>query len=205
MTQNVKVKLSNITNLSDARFAAAAGIEFMGFCFDPKSINYIPPVKAKEIMDWTSGCFVIAEFGHQNIKEVTDIVEMLNIDIVELNNDLLPADLIEINKPIIKKIDTSLISLIELNNIFLAFENNVDAFHLYASNAVTLSTDELKQICVNHKIVWGFNILPENIKLVINTFAPYALNFVGGVEEKTGLKDFEELNNVLEELGMYEG
>ena len=101
--QTVKIKLGNITNLSDARFAAAAGIEYMGFCFDTNNVNYIPPVKAKQIIDWTSGCFVVAEFGNQSIHEIIAITEMLNIDIVEINNHLMPADLVEIDKPIIKK------------------------------------------------------------------------------------------------------
>lgn len=204
MNQNVKIKLGNITNLSDARFAAAAGIDYMGFCFDPKSVSYIPPVKAKEIIDWTTGCFVVAEFGNQTIKEVSDIVEMLNIDIVELNNDLLPTDLAEIDKPIIKKIDTSLFDLTALNQIFEAYTSKVDAFHLFASQGTTLTTDDLKQICANNKIVWGYLTAPENIKETLVNYKPYALNIVGGDEEKTGLKDFEELNNVLDALGLYE-
>jgi phosphoribosylanthranilate isomerase len=58
-----KIKLSNITNLSDARYAAAVGIDYIGFCFDTNDANYIPPVKAKEIFEWTSGTIVVAEFG----------------------------------------------------------------------------------------------------------------------------------------------
>lgn len=204
MNQNVKIKLGNITNLSDARFAAAAGIDYMGFCFDPKSVSYIPPVKAKEIIDWTTGCFVVAEFGNQTMKEVADIVDMLNIDIIELNNDLLPTDLTEMDKPIIKKIDTSFFDVTALHKIFEAYTDKVDAFHLYASNGHTLTADDLKQICANNKIVWGYNTAPENIKETLANYEPYALNIIGGDEEKTGLKDFEELNNVLDALGLYE-
>ncbi len=75
MNQNVKIKLGNVTNLSDARFAAAAGIDYMGFCFDPQSVSYIPPVKAKEIIDWTTGCFVVAEFGNQTMKEAASVTK----------------------------------------------------------------------------------------------------------------------------------
>ena len=204
--QTVKIKLGNITNLSDARFAAAAGIEYMGFCFDTHNINYIPPVKAKQIIDWTSGCFVVAEFGNQAINEIMAITEMLNIDIVEINNNLLPTDLVEIDKPIIKKLDISLLNKETLTAELASFSAKVDAFHLFASNEnISISTEQLKEICANNKIIWGLNTTSKTIKSITETYHPYALNITGSDEEKTGVKDFDELNNVLEELGIFEG
>jgi hypothetical protein len=70
-----KIKLSNINNLSDARFAAAVGIDYIGFCFDADDASYIPPVKAKEIFEWTSGINIVAEFGEQRIDEIKDILK----------------------------------------------------------------------------------------------------------------------------------
>lgn len=204
--QSVKIKLGNITNLSDARFAAAAGIEYMGFCFDTNNINYIAPVKAKQIIDWTSGCFVVAEFGNQTINEIAAITEMLNIDIVEINNNLLQTDLSEIDKPIIKKLDISLYNIESLTNEMAAFSAKVDAFHLFSSNEnISISIEQLKEICANNKIIWGLNTSSKTIKNIIETYHPYAINIVGGNEEKTGVKDFEELNNILEALGIFEG
>ena len=199
--QTVKIKLGNITNLSDARFAAAAGIEYMGFCFDTNNVNYIPPVKAKQIIDWTSGCFVVAEFGNQSIHEIMAITEMLNIDIVEINNHLLPADLIEIDKPIIKKLDLNL-----LKAEIALYTTKVDAFHLFASHENnSISAEQLKEICANHKIIWGLNTSSKTIKAIIASYQPYALNITGGDEEKTGVKDFDELNDILDVLGIFEG
>jgi phosphoribosylanthranilate isomerase len=204
--QSVKIKLGNITNLSDARFAAAAGIEYMGFCFDTNNINYIAPVKAKQIIDWTSGCFVVAEFGNQTIFEIVAITEMLNIDIVEINNNLLPTDLSEIDKPIIKKIDISLYNIESLTIEMAAFSNKVDVFHLFTSNdTFSINEVQLKEICANYKIIWGLNTSSKTIKNITETYQPFALNIVGGNEEKTGVKDFEELNNILEVLGIFEG
>lgn len=204
--QTVKIKLGNITNLSDARFAAAAGIEYMGFCFDTNNINYIPPVKAKQIIDWTSGCFVVAEFGNQTINEIMAITEMLNIDIVEINNNLLPTDLSEIDIPVLKKLDICLLTKESLAIEMAAFSDKVDAFHLFASNEnISIEEFQLKEICANNKIIWGLNTSSKTIKNIIETYHPYALNIVGGDEEKTGVKDFEELNDILEVLGIFEG
>jgi len=204
--QTVKIKLGNITNLSDARFAAAAGIEYMGFCFDTNNVNYIPPVKAKQIIDWTSGCFVVAEFGNQSIHEIMAITEMLNIDIVEINNHLLPTDLVEIDKPIIKKLDISLSNKETLTAEIVLYSTKVDAFHLFASHENNSITEQqLKEICNNYKIIWGINTSSKTIKSITETYQPYALNITGGDEEKTGVKDFDELNNILDVLGIFEG
>ena len=204
--QSVKIKLGNITNLSDARFAAAAGIEYMGFCFDTNNSNYIAPVKAKQIIDWTSGCFVVAEFGNQTINEIMAITEILNIDIVEINNNLLSTNLSEIDKPIIKKLDISLYNTESLSTEIASFSTKVDAFHFFASNEnISIEEVSLKEICANNKIIWGLNTSSKTIKNIIETYHPYALNIVGGNEEKTGVKDFEELNDILEVLGIFEG
>ncbi len=204
--QTVKIKLGNITNLSDARFAAAAGIEYMGFCFDTNNVNYIPPIKAKEIIDWTSGCFVMAEFGKQSIHEIMAITEMLNIDVVEINNHLLPKDLVEIDKPIIKKLDLSLLNNESLAAEITLFSTKVDAFHLFASHGnISINEEQLKEICNSSKIIWGINTSSKTIKQIIANYQPYAINISGGDEEKTGVKDFDELNNILDVLGILEG
>ncbi len=205
MDNKVKIKLGNINNLSDARFAAAAGIDYMGFCFDNTNVNYIPPVKAQQIIEWTTGCFVVAEFGQQSLREITDIVELLNIDIVELNNDLLPDDIKAIDKPIIKKIDISAWSAEAIEKQLNAYADKVDAFHLYNSEHTTQPNEAwLKNLCATYKIIWGLNTSSDNIPHILHTYQPYALNITGGDEEKTGMKDFEELNLVLDALGMME-
>jgi len=46
----VKVKICGLTNLADAQAALAAGADMLGFIFFPKSPRYIPPERAREIV-----------------------------------------------------------------------------------------------------------------------------------------------------------
>ncbi len=194
-----KIKFGNITNLSDARFAAAAGIEYMGFCFDPLNANYIPPIKAKEIIDWTTGSNIVAEFGNQTLDEIKDISELLNVDVIEISNSILPDELKQLNKAIIKKMDIGIQSTFEIKKELDAYKNEVDVFQFYTSvDAKNIDTENIIQLCKEYKIIWGLPVQPSNIIQTINTFKPYAINISGGMEEKAGIKDFDELNDLLE-------
>ncbi len=195
-----KLKLSPITNLADARFAAAAGIDYMGFCFDPSSKDFITPIKAKEIIEWTSGSHTVAEFGAQSLQEIIEITELLNMDIVALNNRILPDELVQIGKPVMKVIDSS---LMDLNTIEIELESYspfADAFILSGNLNHKLHKDRLQAIFNTYKIIWASHVEPLQIKEIIETFKPYAINLQAGIEEKTGLKEFDALYDVLEAI-----
>ena len=48
MGLRTKIKISSLNNLTEARFYAAAGVEWIGFNFDPLHALFIEPEKAKE-------------------------------------------------------------------------------------------------------------------------------------------------------------
>lgn len=194
-----KVKFSNVTNLSDARYAAAVGIEYIGFCFDTASTDYIAPIKAKEMIDWITGSNIVAEFGHQSLEEIKDISELLNVDAVELNNNILPDELPEIGKAIIKKIDVNKYTKDQLEKEITAYAKYCDAFHLYASGKPeNYDCEQLVELCKKHQIIWGLDVSKQTIINTINSFKPFAINVSGGTEEQVGIKDFDELNELLE-------
>jgi phosphoribosylanthranilate isomerase len=195
------LKLGNITNLSDARFGAAAGATYIGFCFDPGNENYITPLKAKEIIDWVTGSSVVAEFGDQTIEEIRDISELLNIDVVEVNNSILPDELMGLGKAIIKKIDVSRFDAQQLQTEIDAYKAVADAFHLYASQTPEqFDREQLIKLCQDEKIIWGLEIRLDNVLSVIETYKPFGIHVSGGQEEKAGVKDFDELNDLIDLL-----
>ena len=195
----IKLKLGNITNLSDARFAAAVGIDYLGFCFDPSSENYIAPIKAKEIIDWTTGVYIVAEFGDQTPDEIKDISELLNVDGIELNNSMLPDECAALEKALIKKIDISRFDEEGLKTELAAYAAPCDVFHLYTSKpGEKLNESLLAELCRSYKIIWGFELSAATVMHIIDTYQPYALHVSGGVEEKAGIKDFDELNDLLD-------
>ena len=200
MNYKCKVKISEVTNLSDARYAAAMGFNYIGFCFDNEKSNYIAPIKAKEMIDWLSGSNIVAEFGNQSIDEIKDISELLQVNAIEVENRILPDELKQLSKAAIKKIDVCSFSDEELLKELEAYQSVCDAFHLYNSKSYNENENFLKELCIKNNIIWNINCSPDTIKIIIEKHNPFAVNIVGEDEEEVGLKDFEVLNNLLEEI-----
>ena len=47
-------------------------------------------------------------------------------------------------------------------------------------------------------MIWGNDVNANNIKNIVDEYRPYAINISSDVEEKIGLKNFDELNELLE-------
>ena len=58
----IKVKASQITNLTDARYFAAKEVEWLSFDFTEGSSTYIDPMKARAMFDWVEGPCIVGEF-----------------------------------------------------------------------------------------------------------------------------------------------
>jgi len=195
-----KILFSPITHLADARFAAAAGIEYLGFCLNPSHPNFILPIKAKEILDWISGSHAVAYFGEQSVEEIIALSELLNMDIVALENNLLPDELPSIGKPIIKVIDITGKDTLYINNEFAAYHNYADAFELKGSFNENVSIEFIKGICAQYKVFLSVDFKDLPVRETLLYLQPYAFMLETGEEEKTGLKEYDELNEFLEKL-----
>ena len=197
MNNSTQIKLGGVNNLSDARFAAAVGVSYIGFCFDPTSPSYIPPIKAKDIMDWITGSHLVAEFGNQSLEEINDICDLLKVDVIEVENQLLPDEIKSLGKPIIKKIDLSCFTPDSIKIEVAAYKDAVDGFHVYTSNDFA-DENMLPIIQSGAKLIWGLPISQNTALNIIEKHNPFAINLVGGDEEKPGIKDFDELNEIIE-------
>ena len=89
------VKVGNITNLSDARYCAGMGVEMLGFNTVPGKTNHINPKAYQEIRGWVSGPLVVAEIYDFEKGLLPGILADYRPDFLELAvRDLtaLPAD-----------------------------------------------------------------------------------------------------------------
>lgn len=195
------IKLGKITNLSDARFAAAAGVAYIGFCFDQTSSAYIAPIKAKEMIDWITGSTIVAEFGNQSLEEITDITDLLDIAAVQIENDESPERLLSLGKAVIKRVNVSEYNHQQLIGLIDYFSNAVDAFQFYPHTSITdFPETAFKALNQKGNIFWEVDGTTEAIHAWVIKHKPFGIHLNGGEEEKAGLRDFDQLNELLEAL-----
>jgi phosphoribosylanthranilate isomerase len=60
--------------------------------------------------------------------------------------------------------------------------------------------EDLKNWCKNFPIILGIGIKKEELDLILNEIKPAGISLKGGEEIKPGLKSFDELSSILEEL-----
>ncbi len=94
----VYVKICGITNLEDARCAAAAGADFLGFIFYPPSPRYVTPKQAEGIIQ-----AIRAEFGNasprcvgvfvdESTEAVCAVIAAAGLDLAQLHGAESPAE-----------------------------------------------------------------------------------------------------------------
>jgi phosphoribosylanthranilate isomerase len=203
MSFKYQTKINHTKHLTDARFAAAAGVNYLGFCFDNESGSFIHPIKAKEIIDWTSGSHIVAEFGKQSAEDINTIVQLLNIDIVELTSVMDNHTFNQIQVPVILKMNVQDYNSDALIEFCKNYGSLVQAFHFnhweaLAAKDPTIFTSIEKEYFL--QINGDFaNQLP-----VLEQIKPFGISFEGDSEEKAGVRDFELLSDFLEQLRIEE-
>lgn len=81
----MQIKANAVRHLTDARYFAAQGVDWLGFCLDLGSPDYLQPQTAQTIRGWLSGPKFIGEFSAmQSPQEIAACVELLNLDAVQI-------------------------------------------------------------------------------------------------------------------------
>lgn len=208
MDNQTKVKICGITNLADARFAAGAMADYLGFIFYDKSLRYIDPAEAGAIINWIEGPDKVGVFVNQPLDDVNRIAKESGLDFVQLHGDetLEYCQLIE--KPIIKVIHiTPDYDLEELKAKvllfsevaqFLLFDSKIDG--QWGGTGKTFDWNILKEITGNVPFFLSGGLNPDNVKSAIEMVQPYAIDVSSGIEEEPRIKDFEKLEALMEAI-----
>lgn len=205
------VKASSVTNLADARYFAAAGAEWLGFCFDKESHKNISLKYAEEILNWVNGPKIVAEISQQNINEINELVEKLGMDFIQTSERFQSIAYSLITIPIIQEVilDKSfseeklrqMLSELQSRSAFFLLnfsQNKIDWKNI--CNKEFLSMEMLQAICKNYPVILDFDFNKENLLEIIDRLQPKGININAGTEIKTGVKDFASINDLFDLL-----
>jgi len=199
MALKTVVKVSGITNLSDARYCAGMGVEFLGFSPEPNTPHFTELSKYKEIIGWVSGIKFVGEltkFPPSNLSEY-------NFDALQINNITLLPVLKKFEKPIF--LEVNLIQKTDIptfEKTAQKYKNDVTYFLLKSTELpIDEVTETLKKLCAEFPIILDFEgITPENTSEILSKIQPKGVGLQGGEEVSPGLRDFEGLADMLEAL-----
>jgi phosphoribosylanthranilate isomerase len=209
MHLKTNIKLGEVNNLADARFGAGIGAGFVGFNFNPESARYIDPEKFKEIAGWLDGPTMVAEWDDQPVEHIQQETDAIGLEYIQLNKfDVTCARALK---------GFNIIQNIYLDGCHSISEviGKVDAVQACAKYfMLSFESEEIQneflgkhynevlliEFCRDYPVLFNFKFNKDNLLGIIEKYHPFGINLPGGTEEKTGLKDFEGLNGLVELL-----
>lgn len=208
----IKIKASQITNLTDARYFAAKEVEWLSFNFTEGSENYIDPMRARAMFEWVEGPRIVGEFDGLTAAEINFYTEGYQLSHIQVGPKTKAEDIFNLqassiikeivvedftNPDILRGIMRPLATTVEAFQ--LNFEHNeLDAIRLKNADSL-IDFEDLKDLCSEFKIILAIDFPIEMLDELLN-LNPYGLSLHGGEEEKVGLKSFDELDEILDVL-----
>jgi phosphoribosylanthranilate isomerase len=189
MSLKTKVKAGNITNLSDARYCAGMGVDWLGFPADS-----IDPKTFAEITGWVTGPQLVLELSADAIPES---LSEYAVDIIQVNYQHLQKSILFNHQLIVA------VPLTDWNLAKAELIKNKDRIqHILLLNLTGNKTEDvniLSEIAAHTDVLISLEACPYSLHEILD-FPIAGINIAGNSELKPGLKDYTELADVLEQL-----
>lgn len=196
------VYLSDVDNLSDARYAAGIGVNLIGFRLIPKDERALNAAKFKEISEWISGVQLVGEFDKSSPDEVKDALTQFEVDYLMISDESQLHAFTQLDKPLILRIQINEETKHELASTLNYCSESIDYF-LLESEQKDLD-EEMENFIAGYAkqfpIILGYGIHMENAKTIVNQLNLKGISLKGGSEIRPGYKDFDEMADILEVL-----
>lgn len=195
------VKINSITNLSDARYCAGMGAQYLGFNFSMGHKSYIAPEVFREVTSWVSGPEFIGEFEDAEPSYIHKLATELNLDGIEVTAKEHLQELSPSGKTVILKIDLAqYASRSALENYLDSAGNLVNYFLFMESRQSKILQADIYPLSRQYPILLGYGINSSSIRNLIKQTGIRGIAVEGEIEEKVGFKDYDRLAGILEAL-----
>lgn len=182
------VKVSKISNLSDARYCSGMGVEMLGFRVIPGKEEYMPPELFQDIQGWISGPKVIAElYGLSNPEEIEFAIQTYAPDYFELTFSEYKSFRQALSLPCIVYLPFGTINAELINNdaniSYILVDEQTRCSNISTPYPVLIKIASLEKL---------------NEKLAEGCFKGFVLE--GPKELRPGVTNYEQLGSILEAL-----
>lgn len=200
---NTTVKVSHITNLSDARYCAGMGVEMLGFSIEENSDSYVELKRFQEIRSWVAGVQIVAEVETLEGNELLEKLHQYQPDAIQVSRPALLSWLkSETDKTLILKIEADQ-DTDTIEHIMAEHHKLVAYFLLESSTDAPFDGDWphfLGVLATQYPILLGFGLDPTVVNQLTATMPQVGIALRGSDEIRPGYKEFGELMDLLELL-----
>lgn len=191
------VKISSVTDLSDARYCAGMMVDVLGFNIDPSSHVAISLNDFLEITNWVAGVSFAGEFYSASIQQIKETIKNYPIDFIEIDKLDFIEEVALLGKPVIFR------SVINSSNLHmlrstLARLNDPVRIMLLKCNEPSIYEKldaEIRYYNGHLKLLKGYDIKKD---------APLhdypGIELVATEEKRPGYKDYGDIMEVLEAI-----
>jgi phosphoribosylanthranilate isomerase len=204
MALNTLTAVTEINNLSDARYCAGMGVDIIGFNLGHGQASPVSPEAVREISGWLAGVQIAGAFAGTPAEEINELARQCALNLVILNASYLVDDLSKIDLPVILQVEIHKDSYEkELVQMLEIYQPHVQHFLITSPEFQAIDDTNkqmLQDLSRSFPVLLGFGLEKENILEVLETLKPAGIALKGGHEIKPGLKSFDDLADILEML-----
>ncbi len=207
-----KIKASNISNLTDARYYAAWYVDWLGFDLRASAENTLSLAEVKAIKEWIEGPVIVGEIDLLDFEKAKEIINFLELEAIQVGMYTPIAQLQSLQDyTIIKEVvvepdmkasdlEAHLAEYFDVVSYFLLDfdKNGIDWQQI--KEGISFSVEFLQAICERQEILLSIHHQPTEIEEILERIQPYGLSVKGGIEEKVGFKSFDEVDEIFEIL-----
>jgi len=202
------VKISNVTNLSDARYCAGMGVDMLGFSMDAASPDYVDPARFTEIRNWLVGVQIVGETTETDLDRIGELLHTYQPDLLQVDEAALLPSLSALNTApgnlqLILRLTLADMTLEQFDALVLANPTNADYILLENPSPLDLDDDlktSIGQLATRHAVLLGAGITADTIHDLLTELPIKGIALTGGAEDRPGSRDFGELMDILELL-----
>jgi len=189
----VQVKICGLTNLRDARHAAAAGADWLGFVFVPASPRAVTPEQVRAMVrQLPADVPKVGVFVNTAVAEVARILEYCGLDVAQLRGDETAAAVHTLGAARCWKV----VALRARDDVTAALAHPaarllVDTPHgsRRGGTGQVGNWELAAALAVRREIFLAGGLTPANVGRAVQCVRPYGVDVSSGVEAERGRKD----------------
>ena len=211
------VKICGITNLDDAKLAADAGADFLGFIFHPPSARYVQPEIVRKMIrnlkktqysklgTRNSKLSFVGVFVNTPADEVRRLMDFCGLDFAQMHGDEPPEVVASFGGRAFKAIAPQSLAEAEETASHVIRHSPfilLDAFHptRRGGTGEVANWDIAAAISRDYPLLLAGGLTPENVANAITRVKPFGVDVSSGVEASPGQKDSVKVRKFIENV-----